>query len=569
MMDRRALLVEVVVPYALSVALVVVLVNNSEQIGYARDEGFYFQAAKSYGEWLRVLVADPRQAFEREVIDRSFSVNHEHPSLMKLLFAISGQWFEGQGGWLGQPGTAHRFPAMLLAGVGLFVLIRQGMAQVSRMAGVVGGLLWIGMPRVFHHAHLACFDVPVAVFGLISIVTYAHALRVASLRASLLAGLCYGLMLDTKHNAWLLPALFLVHFMLTEGRASIHRPFRETWPRLRPLVCVLVIGPLVLWSLWPWLWHDTFERLAFWFRFHLHHEYYNMEYLGQTYHRPPMPRGYAWVMTLATVPLVTLVLALLGGFVSARHAWLVAAGERQRRDLVARQGSRGATARVVSLDQRRSTDLLWCLSLGLAYAPWLSPETPIFGGTKHWLLGYPFLCLFAARGFALLVAEQSFPSFVRTRPRLRRVAVLGAALVCVSGPLWLSLGATPYGLSTYTAVVGGTRGAATLGFNRTFWGYTTLALVPAMKAAAPKIARIYVHDTALQAFLMHQRDGVFPKGWRPTLNIADSDLALYHHEPHMKRVEYQIWEAYGTTSPAAVATTAGVPVAWLYVRPKR
>jgi len=568
-MERRSALIEVLIPYALALALVVILVANSESIGYARDEGFYFQAAKSYGEWLRVLIDDPSRAFEREVIDRAFSVNHEHPSLMKLLFAISGRWLEGQGGWLGQPGTAHRFPAMLVAGVGLFVLIRHGMEHVSPVAGVVAGLLWLGMPHVLHHAHLACFDVPVAVFGLLSVVAYARALRRESLGSALLAGCCYGLMLDTKHNAWLLPALFLVHFVLTEGRASIHRPLRETWPRLRPLVCVLVMGPLVLWTLWPWLWHDTLERLAFWFRFHLHHEYYNMEYLGRTYHRPPMPRGYAWVMTLATVPLVTLALAALGGFVSARHAWLVAAGERQRRDTAARQPARAQPWRVTSWDPRRSTDLLWLLSLGLAYAPWLSPQTPIFGGTKHWLLAYPFLCLFAARGFALLVAEPSFPSRLRARPRVRRAAVLGVGLACVSGPLFLSFGATPYGLSTYTAVVGGTRGAATMGLNRTFWGYTTLSLAPAIREAAPKGARIYVHDTALQAFAMHQRDGTFPRNLRPTLNIADSELALYHHEPHMRRVEYQIWEAYGTTSPIAVATTDGVPVAWLYARPKR
>ena len=33
-------------------------------------------------------------------------------------------------------------------------------------------------------------------------------------------------------------------------------------------------------------------------------------------------------------------------------------------------------------------------------------------------------------------------------------------------------------------------------------------------------------------------------------SIPSSSFALYHHEEHMERVEYQIWVAYGTASPS-------------------
>ena len=58
----------------------------AEQIfGYARDEGFYFQAARSYEAWFELLHQDFSRAVEPGVIDRYWSVNHEHPALMKTL----------------------------------------------------------------------------------------------------------------------------------------------------------------------------------------------------------------------------------------------------------------------------------------------------------------------------------------------------------------------------------------------------------------------------------------------------------------------------------------------------
>src|SRR5690606_27151359 len=87
-------------------------------------------------------------------------------------------------------------------------------------------------------------------------------------------------------------------------------------PRL-PVVLPLmaVVGPLVFYALWPWIWHDTVDRFQDYVRFHTKHVFYNMEFLGQTYFRPPFPRAYAWVMTATTVPAVTLSLFALGALV--------------------------------------------------------------------------------------------------------------------------------------------------------------------------------------------------------------------------------------------------------------
>jgi hypothetical protein len=133
----------------------------------------------------------------------------------------------------------------------------------------------------------------------------------------------------------------------------------------------------------------------------------------------------------------------------------------------------------------------------------------------------------------------------------------------------MTLHSHPWGLTFYTPLVGGAPGAASLGLNRTFWGYTTGALTEELNRRAARPASVYVHDTALQSFEMLQKDGRVSSNLRGSLAIHGSRLALYHHEPHMRRVEYEIWVDYGTRSPVAMGVYDGVPVTWLYERPRR
>jgi hypothetical protein len=304
---------------------------------------------------------------------------------------------------------------------------------------------------------------------------------------------------------------------------------------------VVGLGPLVLVAVWPWLWFDTGARLRGWFEFHLGHDYYNMEFLGRTYFEPPMPRLYAWVMTLATVPLITLALFALGLFDTGRALL------REREPM------------------RVAADCLWLVGIAASYAPWLSSDTPIFGGTKHWITAYPFLCLLAGRGFALACSRLA----PLLPPRLARPALPAVLLgsLCLVGPLVMTLTSHPWGLSFYAPLVGGAPGAASLGLNRTFWGYTTGALAPALNERAPRNAPVYVHDTALQSWELMRSDGRIRSDLTGTLSLASSRLALYHHEPHMRRVEYETWVVYGTASPVVMGVYDGVPIVWLYERP--
>src|SRR6185295_10251184 len=54
----------------LSLGYLCALLVSVKDLGYARDEGFYFQAARSYEAWLEMLLANARAAFEPQVVDR-------------------------------------------------------------------------------------------------------------------------------------------------------------------------------------------------------------------------------------------------------------------------------------------------------------------------------------------------------------------------------------------------------------------------------------------------------------------------------------------------------------------
>jgi hypothetical protein len=551
----------------LFVSYLVALVSTAHGIGYARDEGFYFHAAGTYGKWFDLLLSNPARALEPAIVDRFWQENREHPALMKSLFWLSGRLL---GSRVFEPGTAMRFPAMVLSALAVattFALGRRciggvgiGSSGIGRAGGIFAAVAFGLMPSIFHHSHLACFDMPVASLWLFVVYAYHRSLTPRAWGWALACAVLYGLALDTKHNSWLLPPAILAHASLLALPRWVRRLRRGAPAGATPgelpvarrarvplaILLTLVLAPLVFYALWPWIWRDTFGRLREYVEFHRQHVYYNMEFLGRTYFEPPFPRSYAWLMTLATVPLITLVLSSIGGVVTAARALR---GEHDGEDP---SGPRAA----------RNWGLLWGLCIVASYFMWLFADTPIFGGTKHWLSAYPFIALFAGQGFTWLVA------LLRAGRRgWRRAAAPYALGACaLIGPLVMTVHSVPWGLAAYMPIVGGTPGAATLGLNRSFWGYTTGSVTHYLNAQVGRGERVFLHDTAYDSFRMLQRDGRLRNDIKAWSTVAGSKFALYHHEQHMSRVEFMTWVDYGTTTPAYVADFDGVPIVWVYRR---
>jgi hypothetical protein len=538
------------------------LLTTARSLGFPRDESVYFRAASEYVRWWRMLLERGGPALQQGAIDSAFGFNHEHPALMKTLFGFSCWLLHEKWQVFADASTAFRLPGMATAALAIWVIYLFGARAWSRRAGAVAAILFALMPRVFFHAHLACFDVPITAMWIWCVYLHWRAQERRTLGWMVAVGLVFGLALETKHNAWLLPAVLVPHALFVQ-RHAIARALKVGRLSLpASLVSMAVLGPMVFLALWPYLWNETLARVQWYVNFHLNHDYYNIEFLGKNYFGPPSPKSYLPVMVVATVPTVTLALFVVGaverGAVAARRmlAWLrVLAGRR------------GAGMSDTPPRDARETDLLLALAFFVAIGPFFLPKTPIFGGTKHWMPAYPVLALYAGRGFDRLV-----PAMRRALPRLDargRLAGEAVMLACVIlGPLAITAHSHPFGLSSYVPLVGGTAGGADLGLNRQFWGYTSQnAAEEYLNPQAPPGATVFIHDTTWDAWARMQDEGRVRADLRAVGTPGEGIFALVEHELHMNEVDYSIWVADGTDVPAYVVEHDGVPIVSVYRKP--
>jgi 4-amino-4-deoxy-L-arabinose transferase-like glycosyltransferase len=516
------------------------LLGTAPDLAMSRDESFYVHAAKSYAGWLSLLFHDPISALQPTSIDRAWAYNWEHPPWMKLAFAWS---------WLAHErfdlfaceSLAFRFPAMLTAGLLLWLIYAWGAAVMGRRGALFAALAFGLMPRVFYHSHLACFDIPITFF--FTLTAYAYWRSLGDRRWIPFVGLAFGVALATKHNSWMLPGIFLIHFgwvRRDEARAGRIERSPIGW-----LPTMIVLGPVILIGSWPWLWHQTWSRLIAYAKFHLQHVHYTYQYLGVSYFEPPFPMSVPFVMTLFTVSLTVLGLSLLGLY-------------DQRTDLRSPWRLQGRDA------PSRRTAVLW---LGCLLAPMLAialPSTPIFGGTKHWMTAYPFLALFAGRGLLSITERAEVGAWAR-----RRWPSWAFGALCLLPGAVETAHSHRFALSHYMPVAGGVPGAADLGMNRQYWGFTTGNLTTWLAQRLPEGGSVWICDTTAGAWAMMQADGVIPRSIRAVSSMADADLVLVHHEPHFAEVDYQAWVAFGSVQPVHVLLYDGVPIISVYESPVR
>lgn len=558
----------------LVVGYVAALLATSSGLGMNRDEGFYVDAAESYARWWDGVFTGAPDALDRASIDRAWETNHEHPSLPKSLFAFS--WLAQQRWHLfPEDSMAFRFPGMVMSSLALWVLYLFGVRLYGRRAGLFAALAYALIPGVFYHSHLDCFDTPIV--SMLVLVTYCYHRSLTKPAWAIWTGIAYGFCLETKHNAWILPLVFLVHFGFVWGcerhrrRSATAAEAGRARVSLVPwwLLGMALLGPPLFVGMWPWLWNDTIPRIGEYVGFHVNHIHYNIAYLGYTYFSPPSPTSYAWVTTLFTVPLVTLALGAAG--IAMRSRTLVPAFALER---LWRDGR-------IEPDVVRSDVLVF----GSFFTPMfvmMMPSTPIFGGTKHFLMAYAMLALFAGAAFARMtgVLEEDALRWMgrlgrggvldATRSARVRRAVLGATFVAtLASPLVSTLHSHPFGLSYYTWAAGGVPGAADLGMNRQFWGFTTGSLVPWLNEHVPDRGSVWICDTTGTAFHMLQRDGLLRDDVRAAWDLSNADYAIVHHEDHFNIVDFQIWEVYGRVDPVFVLTYDGVPIVSVYENPRR
>jgi hypothetical protein len=558
-------------PWGLGGGYVVALLATMRGVGFVRDEGVYFEAAGRYVGWLGVLwrslvAGRPGDALTDTVIERAFEYNAEHPVLMKMLSGISEHALHERLGLLSRS-TALRLPAVLMAGLLVGLTYRLGREVVGRRAGLFAAAAVALLPRLFHDAHLACFDVPTAAVHVAVVHAYLRSLQeptedrrwrgLARWRFSLLTGVLFGVALATKHNALLLPAYLGAHYLLVhyDDLALVHEPRRGARIELPPLpaglAAMVLVGPVLFVGHWPHLWHDTVARVGAYLTFHVNHVHYPVEYFGRVLDRPPFPWAFPFVMTAVTVPLPTLVLMALG---LGRAALLEALITRKR-------PAPGDTA---AQEPRRARLALALCGL-LPIVVMAFPSVPRFGGVKHWYAAMPFLAILAGAELDRLVVW-ACDRVRAARGQLGAFAVVAVAAL-VPGALGIHL-VHPYGIGFYNELVGSVRGAAELGMFRNFWGYTSRGQLERLNALVEPGGAVFFQRMTPECHDAYRREGLLRPDIGYAWRIEDASWATIHVQRTFDDDEYRIWNEWGTRAPVAGVYVDEVPMNLLYRRPR-
>jgi len=542
-------------PLALGALTFAALFATQSGVGFVRDEGYYFEAARSYEQWVLLLLRAPAAALRDT--GRYWSANFEHPGLAKLLFALSHLVFTTWLRWL-PDALAFRLPAFAFGALLTYWLAVLG-AQRSRAAAVFAPALFWGAERTFFHGHLACLDIPICALTAGVGVAWARAIGILdpspsppsppsssspppekklfffrprtwelpppAVRNGVLLGFLFGSGLAVKHNAWLLPPVLLVHALLLpaalRGRALRTLPW-------------LLVGPAVLFVAWPLLWHDPVRHLGDWVSFHTHHVHYAWYYLGRELRGPPFPIFYPLVLLALVLPVTQVALFAAAG---AKLLWDFA---------------------------HRSLSPLRLLELGLAGAailPFMIRTTPIFGGIKHWLA---FIALLAPEAGHLLDRAAGLASHVGL-PRARALAIAAAAALL---PGWWQIAHVhPYGTSAYGELAGGIPGAASLGIQRQYWSNNVTAVLPWLNAHAPRGARVFFHEVNPESYRAYQQAGMLRADIQYAAGPWDAQYAALQWHREFRDREPETWNAFGTKTPATGLYLDETPQIVVYARP--
>ncbi|GMU60289.1 MAG: hypothetical protein AMXMBFR34_20520 [Myxococcaceae bacterium] len=574
-LDRR-------IGWALFAAGFVALLLTEQPVGFVRDESVYFHAAESHARWFQLLLSSPSQAFTDEAIARAFDFNHEHPALLKNLFGISYVVLHEKLGLL-RPAAAFRVPAFAFAALILPLIYALTRRLFGRPAAVFAAVSFFLVPRQFFNAHLSCFDVPIAAMW--TLVVYAFFRAQTEKRWWFYTGLAFGLALGTKHNGFFLPVVLTPFSLVLGWRASKDHPkARElflwingafvfaavlyavmavalgpqrmlagfsvlsphlavfvaacvaggvlswqlakahegTFRAVAPLVAMAVLGPVIFYLHWPYLWHHPVDRTAWYLNFHLTHNHYAWFYLGELLRAPPFPLSYVVVKTALTVP-TSLFVPMTTGF--AWVCWRVW--------------------------QRKVTllELLVLANAVTSIAIISQPQVPHFGGVKHWFPSMPFLAVLA--GGALARGAWGLTEWLKPRWKgATERRVFGAlAVACALPALIATARLYEFGTSAYSELAGGVPGAASLGMQRQFWANNLTGVLPWLNANARSGERVYLHENHGGQVRDYQRNGMLRADLVIVGSPNEADLVAYQYHQEFREHEFMTWQAFGTTRP--------------------
>ncbi len=356
--------------------------------------------------------------------------NPDHPPLGRLLLGLSEASLHSQHHYkadqhryiltYARVGSAFAFALTILI-VTLFTSRWYG-----EFAGIAAGASLLLSPRLFAHAHLASLEsatnLTFAAFVLFVSHTWGdkHKLR---WQDGIWPGVLIGLALLTKMHAVFLPPLFVIWAI-----------WNWRFNAILPILCAGFVSFIVFFVGWPWLWIDPVNHFIEYFARSTERSIVYCYYFGERYADREVPWHYPWVMFVVTTPVFFLFSAIVGCF--------------------ARSSTEGKTINRRSMLTPRGQLVL----LGILF-PLIVFTLPVtkYDGARLFLMSWPFLAIFTGIGTTAIMK------------RVRLPLQLLITIVFLS-PLYSLVTLHPVQLSYYSLLIGGLRGANSLGMEATYWG---------------------------------------------------------------------------------------------------
>lgn len=510
------------------------LTLNLTDPGFTWDEAeTNFPAARNQAEWFRGLFSGETE-FSEESVRKHFETESDHPSLPRTLLALSRVLLPESV----SDRFAFRLPTALLVSLftAFFVL---HLRRYCGPAAALGAIFLFTHPRWFGHAHLAEYDILIAIAWWFAAMGFYSAFRTdgtstggTGWRKPILAALLFGLALSTKLHAFFIPFPLLAWVLI----------FRK-WEAWRWAAASAVLGPAVYLLTQPYLWWDTLERLQNRFLDYSEKVPITTYYLGEWF-PGTVPWHYPWVMLVVTMPVGFLLLTLIG---LAR--W-------------------GIDLRHPTPENRARIERLTFFALNAITTPLLFSWKSPYDGIRLFLVALPFLAAILAEGVQALVDTVSEKEGNESKPPsiARKVAIglTGALLVL---QFYSVLSTQPFHLTYYSPLVGGIRGAHFRGFETIYWCEALHdGFVEYLAKRFPGDVNIHLHAMDEPPLREHQREGRAPAEWRfnqpglPDLHIIQFRQGFFG--PMEKRLIASDYEI------VAEVEMKGIPLMRAYWTPK-
>ncbi|MEX2007720.1 MAG: phospholipid carrier-dependent glycosyltransferase [Candidatus Levyibacteriota bacterium] len=308
-------------PFVLSLAFFLLGLFTISDYGINWDEPTHFVRGQAY---LDFFLSGGRETYGQESGGRKsiykysdhqadFYLENDccHPVINGIFFSFFNKIFFEKLGWL-QDIEAYSLAGIFLSSILVFLITWFVSKEFSLLAGLVSGLSLFFYPVFFAETHFNVKDPPEALFYSACLISIYYAVRSVSWKLLLLSGILFGLAWGTKFNILFIPFIIApwTIFYLIKNKSDPRFKIISVKIFLLSIVPVLILmGFVVFFASWPYLWQDPVNNLGNIFLWYKH--------IGTSTNYTPAFLLYGFntypaVWTFLTTPLITLLLLITG-----------------------------------------------------------------------------------------------------------------------------------------------------------------------------------------------------------------------------------------------------------------